>query len=965
MSKKDKLIPTGITPKQKEILEIIPINKPIHSSEIEEKLNISSKALLDRLRRIESSQPNLLSKKRSGQKGFEITFNNPLTLEQRLDNPDDIKIKNLYMGEMSFGTKAYDPDSMTGLKLFLEYNAHTDVNNVMMLGALVPRVPEYYSVSGSEDMRFLAKDPTKKASKEIELMLKTAKLKPSDAQYFKDHVDGKITTRQDAVNAARVEIDKLADILNKAEWHYQHGEEDRENIKVTKEILIADAARDKQDLAKYEKEIERLKPLAEKLQLQKERINSQKDLMIYVGSRIQSLGDKTEDELKGYLVELVQANFEKYSIDDESKKDIFGFINNKGLTKEKIVEEKNKLKIIASDLRKDEQALQAQMKEQEHKINAVERQKEAWGFFRGTKRHKVEADEEEVFFRIAKTDYNDLLYQAFPEAIKERAHIHSSAFNELTDILSNEGLKSEKLVGEEEEYKVVKGKHGLIYLLAHNPNMLNSNTATKKDLRMMKDEVKRLVKLYDVLGIPIPDVTLSSHGKGGFRYQPQMKFRETIIQGQKRLIPETVLHIKLPTLQSIPKLEVLRNRGVRNVHTKRYNAGNFASGVVLHTVYENNRFEIEYIDESTLREFASIGKEIEKKKSLLEKTKCQEGEKFEQKAIKLKSEISDLEKKLLVSDLIKIEADGDNHLGSPNEPGRASNYQMVDAVQRFQRHYGLPQVVVLSEAIHAGIPRVCDTNQQYLGLTPKNFEALLNDIEHSDEYTVKEKLKRMKEVAVEQVHATAITHIDFTLQEWRDRCLPYIEEVLKKEGRLIIASGNHYNKAGVGRDEATALANMIPLAYKDQVEEFHAKGDSIGCGETILPGGKTLYATHKLRDGIDEFVNAMDQILRQGITSDVVMHFDRHHGGGAFADNTIFCMSPGRQTWNKYVDQISKLSSPSGLVNVYVPKDSDIKYAKWEWALSDCLENYFMEPKTDQTLLQRKSFIPTEPETLK
>ncbi|MBU4241706.1 MAG: hypothetical protein KKF52_00595, partial [Nanoarchaeota archaeon] len=594
MSKKDKLIPTGITPKQKDILNIIPLHKPIHTSEIKEKLQISSQVLLDRLRRIEKNQPNLLNKKRLGPNGFEVSFNIPLTLEQRLDNPDEIKVKNLYMGEMGFGTKAYDPDSMTGLKLFLEYNSHSNINNIMMLGALVPRVPEYYSVSGSEDMRFLAKDPTKKPNKEIKLMLKKAKLKPSDAQYFKDHVDGKITTRQDAVNAARVEIDKLADLLTKAEWHYQHGEEDRENIKVTKEILIADAAREKQDLVKYTKEIERLKPLVEKLQKQREKINNQKDLMIYVGSRLQSIGEKTGDELKTYLNELVQSNFEKFQIDVETQKEIFKFIGNTDLTKENIFEEKNKLKIVASDLRKDEQGLITQIDEQTHKINAVERQKEALGFFRGTKRHKIEADEEEVFFRIAKTNYNDLLYQAFPESIKGKAHIHSSAFNELTDILSNEGLKSEKLVGEEEEYKAVKGKHGLIYLLSHNPNLLNSNTATKKDLRMMKDEVKRLVKLYDVLGIPIPDVTLSSHGKGGFRYQPQMKFRETIIQGQKRLVPETILHIKLPTLQSIPKLEVLKNRGVRNVHTKRYNSGNFASGVVLHTVYENNRFEIEY-----------------------------------------------------------------------------------------------------------------------------------------------------------------------------------------------------------------------------------------------------------------------------------------------------------------------------------------------------------------------------------
>ncbi len=159
------------------------------------------------------------------------------------------------------------------------------------------------------------------------------------------------------------------------------------------------------------------------------------------------------------------------------------------------------------------------------------------------------------------------------------------------------------------------------------------------------------------------------------------------------------------------------------------------------------------------------------------------------------------------------------------------------------------------------------------------------------------------------------------------------------------------------------MANAIPAQYENQVEIFHARGDTIGCGETVLPGGKTLYATHKLKEGPDEFVNALEQILKQGITADLVAHFDRHHGGGAYGDNTAYAMAPGRQTWNKYVDQISKLSSPAGIVNVYLPKNKDVKFVRWEWALGDCLEKYFMEPiAREQSLLPRKSYIPQDPE---
>ncbi len=112
-------------------------------------------------------------------------------------------------------------------------------------------------------------------------------------------------------------------------------------------------------------------------------------------------------------------------------------------------------------------------------------------------------------------------------------------------------------------------------------------------------------------------------------------------------------------------------------------------------------------------------------------------------------------------------------------------------------------------------------------------------------------------------------------------------------------------------------------------------------------------------------MNALEQILGQGITADVVAHFDRHHGGGAYADNTAYAMAPGRQTWTPYVDMISKMSSPAGIVNVYLPKNKDVKFVRWEWALGNCLERYFMEPIVrEQSLLERKPFIPEEPETI-
>ncbi|MFH0752220.1 MAG: hypothetical protein V1914_01345 [archaeon] len=972
----DKKFPEGIPNALRKTLEAIPLYESIQADKLRKKLKISANALTRRLLRLEEEYPELISRNFiKGKQMYEVTFNKPSleeskTLEDRImANPEGIKTKNLYLGEMGFGTKAYDPEAMTGLAYYLQYNNSTDINNVMMLGALFPRIPEYYSVSGSEDMRFLAKDPTKKPGEETELgevieyFAQRMKINPDDAKYFKEHVEGKIKTRQDAANAVKPELEKLANVLGeKTEWHYQHGEEDRKNIQVAKEILIADAEeKKKEESGQYKQEKKRLEQELKELQKKQDSINQKKTFVAYVSGRLENTKEKTGEDLINYLDGLLKSKIPQFELTRADKSELVAIIISKGVTKESIFEEAKKLKSQASNIENDKKQLESQIKEQDHKLNAVKRHSGASGFYKGTKQYKVEADEEEALFRIAKKDYNNFLYSACPKKIMGKFHVHSSAFNELTDPLSNEKTGRAPIIGNNEEYIRIQDESGLVYLLAHNPNLLNSNATTKKDLKMMKDEVKRLVKMYDILGGPIPDVTLSSHGRGGFRFQYQMKFRETIMHGQNRLIPEIVLHMKLPTLQSIPKLEALRNRGLRNVHTKRYNQGCFATGAVVHTKFENGKDYIEFIDEHSLKEFAQIGKQIEYKKSEIKEAKKQEDESL---IAKLKGELSDLEKILKVQDnLVKIELDGDSHMGSANEPGRRSNYEVVDAAQRYQKKYGLPDVMIISEAIHAEIPGICATNQQYLGLVPKKFEKLLEDITNSD-LDDKEKIRRLKRVSKEQVHATPITHLDVTLREWKARCMPYILEVLEKGGRIILVSGNHYNKAGSGRDEAEAMANAIPAQYENQVEVFHARGDSIGCGETVLPGGKTLYTTHKLKEGPDEFVNALEQILRQGITSDLVAHFDRHHGGGAYADNTAYAMAPGRQTWNKYVDQISKLSSPAGITNVYLPKDNKIKYVRWEWALGNCLEKYFMEPMArEQSLLPRKSYIPQDPES--
>ncbi|MFH0798303.1 MAG: hypothetical protein V1906_02730, partial [Candidatus Woesearchaeota archaeon] len=330
MPAKDSISNGILTPKLKEVIDAIPAGG-ISSSELKDKLGISNNALYRRMKRLEKIHPELVSKAESEGTTYELGHAGAATLEDKVDSdPNAVKVRNLYMGEMGFGTKAYDPDAMSGLRYFLQYNNRTDINNVMMLGGLVPRVPEYYSVSGSEDMRFLGKDPTKEPSEEIEMMVKRAKLKPTDAKYFKEHVDGKIKTRQDAVNAARAEIEKIAEVLTGAEWHYQHGEEDRENIKVTKEILIADASKKKQNLEQYNAEIVELENRLEELHTQRARLGSANEFMDGVIKGLKSAG---KDGLQSYLANVVETKLPEYQVDASLVK----LLSSKNVTKDKLI----------------------------------------------------------------------------------------------------------------------------------------------------------------------------------------------------------------------------------------------------------------------------------------------------------------------------------------------------------------------------------------------------------------------------------------------------------------------------------------------------------------------------------------------------------------------------------------------------------------------------------------------------
>jgi hypothetical protein len=495
----------------------------------------------------------------------------------------------------------------------------------------------------------------------------------------------------------------------------------------------------------------------------------------------------------------------------------------------------------------------------------------------------IRPDEEELLFRLAKKEYNNLLYTIAPNS---DFHVH-------TDNIVNIEI------------------NGYRFVLMHSTNF-GSDSPPSTSLAKMKKENN----FQNKHGREVPDIRMSAHGTGGFRFQHQPKYTENTVEGEERETPELCLNMKLPSFQSTERLEYLKQKGIKNWHTKRYEAKNYASGAVIHTVRQDGVQEVEYIDMSELIRFGEIAREIKERKSKGNKVK-------------------DLEDMVRLN-LEKIEVQGDAHIGCPNVKGRPSNYDFIDAAQSYQEEHGLPALVVTSEMLHGTLEKIFSSNKQYFSVTPAEREKLERAVSNDASLSDREKVERLKEMYKREHEATPITSNSVAKMEMKRRVIPYFEKILERGGQVVLVSGNHYN-CSTGEDEAYEIASMLPLEYVDsgQVKIFHGLGAKFGSG-TLRLGDKKLYSAHKPHNGTDEVAGAMNQILSAGIDASIVVFFDRHHPGGGYADNSAFVAAAGMQPWNKYVDAIGKFPGLRGIVNLW--HDPSKKYYKWENVFDAALE---------------------------
>lgn len=866
----------------------------------------------------------------------------------------------LYLAEMGFGTKAYDPLAMDGLVLFLKENGfNREIDGVVMQGALIPRVPEFYSVNNAEDMRFLGNDPTKEDREEISNLVMESDLPPEDKEYYQTYIARKIVNKQEALNAAKGEMDKLMGALKKGcEIHYQIGEEDRKNMQELKEIMINEITRSEENKVKLEDKIESLMRRQNELSTKRETIQKSVDIIqhVYRGYRRLSQG-RSPEERKAY----VESRFDeyvaqkKYDLRDKEIKELKTFISRRSQDVNRLLTE---VLTELNSLKSEIDEIDGTTGEMQRAISAIDRVAAARGFFRATGRLQIESDEEELYFRLAKLDYYDkVLYRIAKPPL---FNVHSTKRKTIT--LSYKGREEENNISLENGKKCVKEISatvteiaGIKILLLHNPNETNSDYVYDSELARQKQELHFLNKIYNMYkgsDIELPDIVISAHGSGGFRHQLQTKERTGTIRDEYSQVPDNVMHIKLPSFQSMEKLRELHSKGLKNWHTKRYAKGLYASGAVIHHIREDGTHLLHYVDVSELIEYGKIASQIKNIRG--------NGRNGKNNVVKNKL-IRELREKVRINEIEKINVDGDDHIGVANPPQiLRSNYDIVDACHLYHMEAGIPKILIYSEGLQGTERRIFNHFDQYISITPKEREDL-------EERIMKSELKaKDKEVALRWLfkkiqEGIPLPNNSLARLEWARRNFDYMQELLVNNCKIVFVSGNHYNGSSLHHDEAVEFANMVDPTgeYKDkgQVIVFGGFGQKYGSGVFRISGGKSVYTAHKLDARTDEILGAMQQISHANIKADIVAFFDRHQGGGGFADGSAFIMGLGKQPWNEYVDEIGKQASVRGTMNLFHdPKKNG--YVAWEYVPDKALEKYMRFPENKVRLFSEKRLTP-------
>lgn len=802
----------------------------------------------------------------------------------------------LFLGELALGTKACDPRIYRGLAYFLEANGlDKEIGHVVASGGLLPYIPTFYGVQNAREMVFLGNNWDQKIDERTKLMLGSG-ISKEDRDFIEKWVAYKITNTSQAVEYTKTTMAPLTALLNEGTvWHYLHGEEDNKNIEALTEINInnyIEAGKDQQkNLEKktlLEKDIERL-------QKEEKQYNAQSQLLREIRQQLHPSHDK--EKVNQYLTEFFKAkasDIESLENSEKFKKLLTSIDSRQDVTTK--IEELEQYQKQAKETAKKKDR---ELKDTINDLNAKKREAEAQQFHRITKRRRIQPNEAEFLRWEAKKEYVDSLYASLPDVTLK---VHGGHEVDLV-------LDSVRVT------------------LAHKAQMRSSSPGMS-DVKNIKGKILNRNKH----GLPVSDINVSFHGAGGLRMEPINANTENIESYVQRETPRISMAMQLSTMQSVPQLQTLMQKNIKNDHTRRLESGDYSSGAVLYKVEPTGEHNIQMITFPQLLEACKVGDKLAELKGKYSAAKKEEKDKIKDQMKLLEKELKlNRQKGAILTDI---------HLGCPNKEGRPSNYDILESAKYYLEKNGLPEVLVLNgDNVHGVLERHFGSNEQYYARLPSDIRKKIDEIKASQ----KDPLQKIADLEYlcsrELSHMVPISLVSKQLREAKRRLAPLMHAVLDKGGYVLITSGNHHNETTKFLDEATDIANLVDLKYLDnpKLKEFVGLGEKYGVGEATLENGWKVYCSHGPMRGSDNVQGAMRQIRGGNKKPNMAFFGHVHQSGAGHTGEAFITIGAGMQPWNPFVDKVGMQASLRGMITFEY--DSDKKgYFGWKFVLDPTLE---------------------------
>ena len=815
------------------------------------------------------------------------------------------------------------------------------IQEVIFEGGVIPHVPPYSSKSYVNDLRFLGWVKRKEGDNTVSEDMLEDKISTSyEGDFYEKHINNserrKIVDLSDAYSVAEEQLKILMGVLPEdSVLRIQLGEEDKKNMDHIEQTYIKAWAKEKTAQIKelQKTHIEGLSENVENYALAK--VNKEclqyaldlpafkrgkKETKSVYSARIKGeLTNLTEDSLESsiFIEDIeVKINDEKYedSINDAVK--YIAWASARQNVAENIGKSIKKKESSMAEFEKNKQGIEAKLNDLQNAGSWIDLltkgPRGAVSWFTG--QYPVRSDELELIFKKTKDEYTRPFYGM---DLSQQILTHVSPRKKVTvdtGVISN--IETGKKDSVDVEYGTLR-MNGKNLLLVHNLNHIFSDNVSPKVIKDAKLESNYhnvvLSKLYkDTFKDEQPDIIMAGgHGAGGFRVMPWFKESEHMIDGEFVKGQDLAYLINLPTLQSTPQLEWLVSHGFKNWHTKRYKKGPYASAAVIHTedIEGVNKFTI--VDTAQLVEMGKVAEEIDVYRDQLKEKLTKPERKEILKIIKEKKNSIKLKYK-------KIEAAGDFHLGAPDHLDRYSKDELIQASQIYQREHGLPDIASWDEMLH-GTLGFFGSASRYLGKPAVEFKRTVLDQILESDLSSEEKSEKIVQESLRNLRGITVHNEAMQKGMYAEMLRPYSEEVIKKGGKLILASGNHYNNSNKNSDEAIELANQYATALRDngQVIPFSGKGNPVGVGSIRLENDRVLNVMHKFPEMQDEIYGMLNHLRKMNNDADIVIAGDRHQTGAGYADGHLVVLHPGFEAINKYVPLIGKPSGVRGFNNIF------------------------------------------------